>query len=458
MALYDYDLIVVGSGAGGSVAAHLLNKAGLSVAVIESGLVGGSCPNVAEVPMKALLQAAEIYEAAKHGGRFGIRGGTVGYNYPSIKSWKDLAVRRTGTHIGAEMFTDEGINLVRGSAYFIDPHTITVGTARFSAKYFLVATGSELVLPSIPGLANGGFLTPHEAINLTRPPRRLAIIGGDTIGCEFTQLFATFGTKIYLIDAAPQLLSDEEPEASTLLAERFEDQYSVTLRLNTTVEQVEKIGATRRLTLQTGKKRQTIIVDDILLATEKKPAIDIGLENAGVEYDEGRILTNYYMQTSSPHIFAAGDCTGPFALTHVSTYQSRIVAHNVLHLKKRVMVDYRAVPRCTFTNPTVASVGQSETELKRAGRSYQQAVVPISVVGKANISDVSEGFVKVLSSADTGILIGATIVSPGADEMIHELAVAIQNSLTAQAVANTIHVFPTWSEAIRVACAKLAKL
>jgi len=458
MALYDYDLIVIGSGAGGSVAAHLASKAGLSVAVIESGTIGGSCPNVAEVPMKALLQAAEIYEAAKHGGRFGIRGGTVGYNYPSIKAWKDLAVRRTGTHIGAEVFTNEGINLIQGSAYFIDPHTITVGVARFSAKHFLIATGSELALPSIPGLANSGFLTSHEAINLTRPPRRLAIIGGGSVGCEFTQLFATFGTKVYLIDSAPRLLADEDPEASTLLGERFADQYSVTLRLNTTVEQVEKIGATRRLTLQTGSKRQTIIVDDILLATGKKAVVDIGLENAGVEYDEGHILTDYYMQTSNAHIFAAGDCTRPYALTHVSTYQSRVVAHNILHPKKRVMVDYRAVPRCTFTNPVIASVGQSETELKHAGRGYVKASVPISVVGKANISDTSEGFVKIFASANTGVLLGATVVSPSADEIIHELTLAIQNSLTAQAVANTIHAFPTWSETIRVACAKLAKV
>lgn len=165
---HDYDLIIIGSGAGGSVAAHLANKAGLVVAIVENDLIGGECPNIGCVPTKALLQAAEIYEAAKHGSRFGIRGTTVGYNYPSIKAWKDLAVKRTGTYLGEEMFTKEGVNIIHGSAHFIDPNTITVGRARFSAKNFLIATGSTVAIPPIEGLQKTGFLTYKEAINLTR--------------------------------------------------------------------------------------------------------------------------------------------------------------------------------------------------------------------------------------------------------------------------------------------------
>lgn len=454
---FDYDLIIIGSGAGGSVAAHIANRAGLNVAIVEADLIGGECPNVGCVPTKALLQAAEIYEAAKHGSRFGIRGSTVGYNYPSIKAWKDLAVKRTGTYLGEEMYTSEGINVIRGKAHFVNSHTISIGVARFSAKHFLIATGSELAVPPIPGLKQSGYLTYREAINLTRPPRSLAIIGGGAIGCEFAQLLAIFGTKVYIIDLADKLLAKEEPEVSELLEERFKNDYSMSLYLGTTVDKVEKIGAKKQLTLRKGKKSAAISVDEILLATGKRGVIDIGLDNAGVTYEPNRILVNEHMQTSAPHIFAAGDCVGPYLFTHMSTYQSKLAAHNILHPRKQITADYSAVPRCIFTNPEVASVGKTEAELVAAKVLLKKVLVPITVIGRANTTDTSDGFVKVLADKKTGILLGASVASPHAGEVIHELTLAIQNKLTAEQVANTIHAFPTWSEAVRVACAKLVK-
>lgn len=454
---YDYDLIIIGSGAGGSVAAHITNRAGLDVAIVEADLIGGECPNVGCVPTKALLQAAEIYEAAKQGSRFGIRGNTVGYNYPSIKAWKDLAVKRTGTYLGEEMYTTEGINVLRGRAHFIDSHTVSIGVARFTAQYFLIATGSELIVPPIPGLQQAGYLTHHEAINLNRPPRSLAIIGGGAIGCEFATIFAIFGTKVYLVDLADRLLAKEEPEASKLLETRFTEDYSMSLSLGTTVDKVEKIGTKKKLTLRTGKKSSVITVDDILVATGKRASVDIGLDNAGVAYENNRIIANAHMQTSAPHIFAAGDCVGPYLFTHMSTYQSKIVAHNILHPKKQVSADYTAVPRCIFTNPEIASVGKTEAELAQTGTAIKKVVVPLSVIGRANTADVHEGFIKVIASKKTNAIIGATVASPHAGEIIHELTLAVHNKLTVDQVAETIHAFPTWSEIVRVACAKLAK-
>jgi dihydrolipoamide dehydrogenase len=454
---YDYDLIVIGSGAGGSVAAHIASKAGMSVAIIEADLIGGECPNVGCVPTKALLQAAEIYEAAKHGARFGIRGTTVGYNYPSIKAWKDLAVKRTGTYLGEEMYTRDGIAVIKGRAHFIDAHTISVGVARLNARHFLIATGSELVVPPIPGLQSSGYLTYREAINLTRPPKSLAIIGGGAIGCEFAQLFAIFGTKVYIIDVAERLLAKEEPEVSELLEARFTSEYSMSINLSTTVDKVESRGGKKQLTLRRGNKTTSLTIDEILVATGKRAVVDIGLENAGVEYEKNRILTNSYMQTSAPHIFAAGDCVGPYLFTHMSTYQSKLAAHNLMHPRAKIEADYKAVPRCIFTNPEVASVGRTETELTTNKVSFKKVVVPISVVGRANTSDVGEGFIKVLASTKTDVILGATIVSPHAGEVIHELTLAVQNELTAAQVAQTIHAFPTWSESVRVACAKLTK-
>ena len=409
------------------------------------------------MPTKAILQAAEIYEAAKNGARFGIRGNTVGYNYPSIKAWKDLAVKRTGTYLGEEMYTSEGISVVKGSARFIDEHTVTVGVARLSAAKFLIATGSTIAVPPIPGLEKTGYITYKEAINLTRPPKNLAIIGGGAIGCEFATALAIFGTKIYIIDAAPHLLNKEEPEASRLIEERFIEDYSMSLHLDSLVDKVEKVGLKKKLTIRTNEVSSTITVDEILVATGKRGVVDIGLENAGVEHTPSTIIVDEHMQTTVSHIYAAGDCVGPYLFTHMSTYQSKIAANNMLHRKNKFVADYKAVPRCTFTSPEVAAVGATEAELKSTKASYKAAMVPISVIGRANTADFSDGFVKVLAEKKTGVLLGGTVVCPHAGEVIHELALAVQHSLTAQQVADTIHAFPTWSEALRVACAKLTK-
>ena len=455
---FDYDLIVIGSGAGGSVAAHIANKAGLSVAIIEANLIGGECPNVGCVPTKALLQAAEIYEAAKKSSKFGIRGANVGYNYPSIKAWKDLAVKRTGTYLGEEVYSKEGIHVIHGSAHFIIPNEVTVGRARYSARNFLIATGGKLAIPPIEGLEKTGFLTFHEAINLIRPPRSLAIIGGGAIGCEFAQLFTIFGTKVHIIDIAPRLLAREDVDAGKFIEERFKKQYSITVSMESTVDKVESFGGRKRLTIKNKQgESQIIAVEEILIATGKRGLVDIGLENAGVHYENSTITTDTYMQTTQKNIYAAGDCVGPYQFTHTATYQSRIVANNIMHPRKKISADYRAVPRCIFTNPEIASVGPTEQELMAKKIKYEKVNIPITVIGRANTSDISDGFVKILADSKTGVLLGATIASPHGGEMIHELTLAIQNNMKAEQVANTIHAFPTWSEAIRVACAKIMR-
>ena len=457
MASYDYDVIVIGSGAGGSIAAQQLAKAGKSVAIIELGKLGGLAPRYGSVPIQAMQRAARIYEEAKHGNRYGIRGATVGYNYPSIKAWKNLVVERTGVKNSEQHFLDLGINVVHGRAHFIDPHTVSVGSARFSAREFLIASGSEMSLPEIPGLPESGFTTVREALDLSRPPKSLAIIGGSTASAELAQLFATFGTKVYLIDSSPTLLPKEEPEVGNAVAENFSVNHSMSIILDAGVEAIRKIGPSKRVSISRAGKSQTILVDEILVATPKKAALDIGLENAGVKYQDGAILTDQALQTSAKHIYAAGSCTGQLgANTHVAAYQSQVAAYNLTHTRP-LFTDYRAVPRITFTNPEVASVGPTERELKDSRISFKTAIVPLSVITKANTSDFSEGFVKLICSSKTGVLLSGTIVCPGASEVIHELTLAVQNYLSAAQVAKTIHAFPTWSEGIRVAAAKLAK-
>lgn len=450
---YDYDLIVIGSGGGGSVAAHISNNLGKRVAVIEREEMGGECPNWGCVPTKALLQSAEIYDSARHGQKFGIRGTTLGYNYPSIKAWKDLAVHRTGTWEGEKIYESEGIHVIRGDAHFVSKNEITVNRRHYSAEKFLIATGTRNFIPPIEGLDKSGYLTFKEAINLTRPPKSLFVIGAGAIGCEFSELFSIFGTKIYLSDIAPRILMKEDQEVGELAKKIFEEKRGMTVLMNSKVMRVVKEGIAKRVYYQQGRETKSVKVDEILLASGKLANVDIGLENAGVEYSPKGIVVNEYMQTTAPHIFAAGDVAGPYMFTHMAIYQSRLAANNMWH-KQKVAADYRAVPRCIFTTPEIASVGLSEDECIKRDLKYKKALAPISIIGRANTSDVDDGFVKVITTND-GTLIGASIVSPRAGEMLHELTLAIQMELTAEEVASTIHAFPTWSEAVRVACNKI---
>lgn len=452
-AKYDFDLIVIGSGGGGSVAAHISNRLGKKVAVIEAGEMGGECPNIGCVPTKALLHAAGIYDAARNGQQFGIRGGTLGYNYPSIKAWKDLAVYRTGTWQGKKVYEAEGITVINGMAHFISAHEVTVNRRHYSAEKFLIATGTHNFIPPIEGLEKAGYITFKEAIDLTRPPKSLFVIGAGAIGCEFAELFSIFGTKIYLSDITPRVLMKEDQEVSELVRKHFEEDRGMNILTNTKVVKVEKEGLAKRVTFQQGTETKTVKVDEILIASGKLANVDIGLENAGVDYTPKGILVNEFMQTSTTHIFAAGDVVGPYMFTHMAIYQSRLAANNMWH-RQKVPADYRAVPRCVFLLPEVASVGMSEDECIKRDMKIKKAMAPISIIGRANASNVEEGFVKVIAKPD-GTLIGASIVSPRAGEMLHELTLAIQMGLTAEEVASTIHAFPTWSEAVRVACSKI---
>lgn len=455
--VYDYDLIVIGSGAGGGVSAHIAARAGKKVAVIEDDTIGGECPNFGCVPTKALLQAAEYYRSAIAAKDFGIRVSAVNFNYPTIKKWKDLAVMRTGTADGDRAYAADGIAVIKSHAHFINPFEISTGHRRLSASKFLIATGTRNFIPPIEGLEEAGFITYRDAIDLTKPLRSVFIIGGGAIGCEFAELFATFGAKVTIAEFAPHLLPKEDVEVGELIAAVFEHNRGVDVRTSSEVLSVHKKGGKKVVHFKQDGKVHSASVDEILVATGKVANTDLGLENAGVKYDRRAIQVNPYMQTTAKHIFAAGDVAGPYMFTHMASYQSRVAANNMFHPRSKwVKADYHAVPRCVFVTPEAASVGLTEEEIKAKGWKYEVGTAPVSIIGRANTSNEDVGFVKVMAAKDSGVLLGASIVSPRAGEVLHELTLAIQHGLTAADVANTIHAFPTWSETVRIACSKIA--
>lgn len=452
---FDYDLIVIGSGAGGSAAATIAAREGKKVAIIESETFGGDSPNWSDVPTKALLHAAQLYDEARHGARFGLRSNTLGYNYPSLRTWKELAVKRTGAAGNKKFYESQGIDAFLGNAHFLSPHEVTVNRRHITAAHFLVATGSHWVAPDIQGLADIHYLTPRTILESIRPPKSLYIIGGGTIGVELAQLMAIFGTKVYLAEVAARILPKEDEEVGELIERLLLENKGVTTLTQTRTLSIIKDGLGARVTFLRGGVEKSVRVDEILIATGRTPSVDLGLENASIQYTPAGIEVNEHLQTSARHIYAAGDVLGHSRHTHTALHESRVAAHNIL-MKTRVAPDYTASPRLTFTFPGVASVGLSEDDCLKRDLPINKATAPLGIIARSNTSDFHDGFVKVITDKK-GVILGATVVAPHAAEIVHELALAVKCGLTASQVAATPHAFLSWSEAVRVACGKLTK-
>jgi pyruvate/2-oxoglutarate dehydrogenase complex dihydrolipoamide dehydrogenase (E3) component len=452
---FDYDLIVIGSGAGGSAAATIAAREGKKVAIVEADTFGGESPNWSDVPTKALLHAAQLYDEARHGARFGLRSNTLGYNYPSLRAWKDLSVRRTGAAGNKKFYESQGITAIYGRAHFLTPHEITINRRHLSAAHFLIATGSQWVAPDIQGLVDITYLTPRTILETIRPPKSLYIIGAGTTGVEIAQLMAIFGTKVYLAEIAARILPKEEEEVGELMERLLREGKGVTSLTQTRTLSVVKEGLGYRVTFLRGGAEKSVKVDDVLIATGRQPMVDLGLENAAVTYTPVGVEVNEHLQTSAKHIYAAGDVLGRPGSTHSALLESRVTAHNVL-MKNKIAPDYTASPRLTFTFPGVASVGLTEDDCLKRDLRITTAIAPLNIIARSNTSDFRDGFVKLISDKK-GVLLGGTVVAPHAAEIIQEIALAVKYHMTAADLAATPHAFLSWSEAVRVAASKLVK-
>jgi len=452
---FDYDLIVIGSGAGGSAAATIAAREGKKVAIVEQSVFGGDSPNFSDVPTKALLHAAQLYDEARHGARFGLRSNALGYNYPSLRAWKNLAVERTGAAGNRKFYESQGIDTIEARAHFLSPHEISVNRKHITAERFLIATGSEWVAPDIPGIEDVPYLTPRTVLESIKPPKSIYIIGSGTVGVEIAQLLAIFGTKVYLAEIAARILPQEEEEVGELFERMLREGKGVTSLTQTRTVAVVKDGLGYRVTFLRAGVEKSVHVDEVLVATGRKPSVDLGLENASVEYDPTGIKANEYLQTSARHIYAAGDVLGHSSHTHTALLESRIAAHN-LFSKVQLAPDYTATPRLTFTFPGIATVGFTEDDCIKRDLHVSIALAPLNIIARSNTSDFRDGFVKIIADKK-GVLLGATVVSPHAAEVIHELALAVKYGLTARQVAETPHAFLSWSEAVRVAAGKLMR-
>lgn len=449
---YDFDLIVIGSGAGGGVAAQIAASEGKKVAIIEAEKIGGTCPHDSCVPTKALLKAAETLETVKSADSFGIKATSATFNYRSVQAWKESAIKATGVTHDIHTFSSQNITVIKGHGHFITPWIVSVGLRRYSARKFLLASGSTVFIPNITGLADSGFITYKEASRLEKLPKSIFIIGGGATAYEYAQIFAAFGSRVHIAESAHHLL----PKADVEVGDAAEAALSSKgIRVHTAAHVVSVSGSVghKVITFEQHGQQHKVVVEEVMVASGKRPNVDIGLENAGVRYTDDGIYTTKHLSTNKDHIYAAGDVLGHHLSTHAAMQEARIAVHNMFH-RRNVAIDYSALPQVYFGQPEIALVGKTEHELKLTGNYYQTAIAPISILGRSITSNFSGGFVKI-TATQSGVILGASIVAPDASEMIGELSLAVAKHLRACDISNTVHAFPTWSEAIRVAAAQI---
>lgn len=448
---FDYDVIVIGSGAAGSAAAVIAAKAGKRVAIIEADAFGGEAANYGDVPVASLLAAAHLYDEVRGAGPRGLRGAAVGFNYPSLRSFKEQAAKRAGG--SRRYYQAQGIATYEGSAHFLTPNEISVNRRHLSGQYFLIATGASWGPSGAHRLAAGEYLTPRALLERPRPPKNLLVVGSTPEAVELAELMAILGSKVTIVESAPRLLPQFEPEVSEMLTSQFTAR-GITCLSETRVVSVAKEGNEKKVIITRGGADKSLRVDEIVVADQRMPRTDLGLENATVAYAPTGIRVNAQLQTSARHIYAAGSVAHPEVATHDALLEGRTAVHNILNAEKLAPYPVGS-PRIVATQPEIAMIGLSEAQWHARRAHVRVTTVPLSAVPRAHIGHKLEGFVKLIANKD-GTIVGGTIVGPNAGELVHELALAVRHGLTARQIAETPHAFLSESEAIRLAASELS--
>jgi pyruvate/2-oxoglutarate dehydrogenase complex dihydrolipoamide dehydrogenase (E3) component len=447
----EYDLVVIGAGTAGLVVAagSAGLGIGLKIALIEKQYMGGDCLNVGCVPSKCLIRSARVVGELQDGARLGVIAQAMNVDFGFVMERMRKIRSDISHHDSAQRFRDLGIDVFFGEAKFTDRHTIQVAGANLKFKKATIATGARAVRPEVLGLEAAGYLTNESVFSLTERPRRLAVIGGGPIGCELAQAFHRLGSEVTLIHKNSHLLDKEDPDAAAIVQTQFLHE-KLALELDAKLVKVEVTPEGKKLHIQTPGGNKTIVVDEILIGAGRKPNVEgLGLESIGIDFNPRTgVIVNDYLQTNQPHIYAAGDICMDWKFTHAADFAARIVIKNALFapfgLGKSKLSDL-VMPWVTYTSPEVAHVGIYESDSIET----TTIVVPMSSVDRAITDGEEAGFVKMILRKGSDEILGATIVSSHAGEMISEVTTAIVNKIGLAKLASVIHPYPTQADAIR---------
>ena len=442
----EYDLAVIGGGSGGYAAARCAVAAGLKTVVIEGGdELGGLCILRGCMPTKALLYAAEVLHLATHSEAWGIRG-EPSFDFAKVMARKNAMVREFADY-RAQQLTGGKFEFIRAKARFLDPHTVELSTGRkLTAKYFVIATGSVVAPSPLPQLNDVGFLTSDTALEMTRLPRSITVLGGGAVGLEFAQFFARFGVKVTLIQRSPHVLHEMDPDAAEVIEGVFRRE-GITVYTNTKLTDARRLGGLKEVFFEHEGESKRALAEEIFYALGRIPNVAaLALDKVGVQIEFGRIVTNHQMQTTAPHIYAVGDCTGLHEIVHIAIQQGETAAHNIAHPGQLKSMDYRLLTEVVFTDPQIASVGLTEKRAHVRNIPYLTAKYPFNDHGKSLIMEAKDGFVKLLAEPQTGEIIGGACVGPVGGELIHEIIAAMHKRMTVHELAAMPHYHPTLAE------------
>ena len=451
-----YNLVVIGAGTAGLVTAAGAAGLGAKVALIERHLMGGDCLNVGCVPSKGIISSARVAETIRNAAEFGIDVGAPEVDFGCVME-RMRRLRAGIAHVdSATRFKNLGVDVFLGDAKFVSGDRVQVEGQTLEYSRAVVATGARAFVPSIPGLEEAGYLTNETVFELTELPKRLIVIGGGPIGSEMAQTFARFGADVIQVEKSAHVLSNDDTEAAAVVQKAMQ-RSGVSQLLNSEVERVDVRDGETVAVIRTPEGVREEAVDDILIGAGRVPNVQLGLDAVGVRYSERYgIEVDDYLRTSNPRIYAAGDVASRFKFTHAADFLARAVIQNALVASKIKVAGWKkasdlVIPWATYTSPELAHVGKTAAEAEAEGVEVDVYKVPFEHLDRAILEGDTEGFVKIVTRKGSDEILGGTIVSDRAGDMIGEIALAIQKKIGLGSIASVIHPYPTVGEAIRKA-------
>ncbi|UAK73619.1 FAD-dependent oxidoreductase [Aeromonas enteropelogenes] len=449
---YDYNLVVIGAGAGGLVTSYIAAAVKAKVALIEKHRMGGDCLNTGCVPSKALIRAARFAAEQRKAGELGFSPSQSEADFAAVMERVAQVIRDVEPHDSVERYQGLGVECIEGAARLVSPWEVDVNGRRLTTRHVVIATGARPLVPDLPGLGDVPYLTSDTLWQLRTPPRRLLVLGGGPIGCELTQSFALLGIPVTLVELADQLLPREEREVAEALRLQMERD-GVTLLTGWRAERAQyqaiEDGLPIRLHLRRGDETQVIEGDQLLLALGRIANVSgFGLEELGVTLaPRGTVAVDGFLATNYPSILAVGDVAGPYQFTHFAAHQAWYAAVNALFGQlKRFRADYRVIPAATYTSPEIARVGLNRKEAEAQGIAFEATRFDLAELDRAIADGEREGFVEVLTVPGKDKILGATIVGTHAGERIAEFVLAMRHKLGLGKILATIHAYPTLME------------
>jgi len=448
----DFDMVVIGGGAAGLTAAGISASLGAKTALIEGHRLGGDCTWTGCVPSKALLKAAGTAHAMRTAGRYGLQPSDPPFDFSAVMD--QMHEIQTAVYEEADappVYEKLGIEVMEWKAQFLNRNTVEVAVSdgkkyQFTSRYFVIATGGRPFMPPIEGLDETPYLTSESIFSIRELPPRMIVLGAGPIGIEMAQAFQRLGSQVTVLDEGPRILRRDDPELSEMLC-RHLDSEGVRFLLGSAVDKIEYDGTTICATIRNGASLapETVKADALLVATGRRPNMDgLNLAAAGVRTGPAGVVVDRHCRTSARNIFACGDVTGLYQFTHMSEHMAKVAVTTAL-LRFPMSIDSANVPWCTYTDPELAQVGASESELKKRKLRYEVYRFPFSKIDRAVTDRETAGMIKVFARKFDGRIFGASILGAHAGEMIGEFAVAMRNKVTLRNLADTIHPYPTYA-------------